>query len=123
MKINVKAAITDYEGKPVMIPGAEEGKETELTYFDVFIQALNSQVGQEVLTAELKNKIYQISKKIYGSNEPNFTPDQLVIIKERVGKAYNAMVYGKVCDLIDGTDDEPKKEVKEPDATPSETSN
>lgn len=99
MKINLKAPILDYENKPVQNKGAEE----PLNFLNVFINALNSQLPSEVLTAEVKNRIYQVSMKIYKSDEPNFTPEQLTLIKERVGKIYNPLVYGRVCDLIDGT--------------------
>lgn len=104
MKIKIKEPILDYEGKEIKQPPEDK----TLTFFDVFINSLNSQMnGEPPLPAETKNKIYQISKKIYASDEPNFTPDQLLLIKERVGKAYAPMVYGKVCEIIDGVDDQP----------------
>src|SRR5690349_15651679 len=117
MKIKLQDPVTDYENKPIRVPD-KEGKEETLTYFSVFINSLNSQAQGEHLTAEMKNKIYQISKKIYMSNEPNFTPDQLVIIKDRVGKTYAPMVYGKIVEVIDGTD-EAKAETKPADPKPS----
>lgn len=103
MKIKINASVLDYEGKEIMAPGKEGEK--ALTFFDVFINSLNGQTPNDApLTAEKKNQIYQISKKIYSSSEPNFTPEQLTVIKERVGKSYAPMVYGKVCEVIDGTE-------------------
>lgn len=124
MKIKLKEAILDYENKPVEIPSPTEenpDKTKTLTYFDVFSSSLNSQVGNEIISAETKAKIYQISKKIYDSNEPNFTADQLLLIKERVGKAYSAMVYGKVCDLIDGIEEPKASEKAAETEAPAET--
>lgn len=108
MTINLKAPILDYENKPMQDKGAEE----PLNFLDVFINALNGQLPSEVFTAEVKNRIYQVSMKIYKSDEPNFTTEQLTLIKERVGKIYNPLVYGRVCDLIDGTGEpeQPKEE-------------
>lgn len=111
MKIKLRDTITDYEGKPVTVPNEETGTKTPLTYFDVFINSLNSQApGEMPLTAEKKSQIYQISKKMYQSNEPNFTTNELSLIKERIGKTYAPMVYGKICDLFDGVEDGPKQE-------------
>ncbi len=102
MKIKIRASVLDYEGKEILVP-EKEGGEKPLTFFEVFINSLNGQTPNEApLTAEKKNQIYQISKKIYSSNEPNFTTEQLTLIKERVGKSYAPMIYGKVCDVIDG---------------------
>lgn len=105
MKINLDAPVLDYEDKPITTPPDEEGATKPLTFFDVFVNALNGIGPGEQLPAETKNKIYQITRKIYLNKEPNLTPDQLILIKERVGKAYAPVVVGRVIDLIDGTDD------------------
>lgn len=117
MKIKLTDELTDYEGKPLTVPDDENtGAKKSVTFFDVFINALNSQLQGEILTSEKKNQIYQISKKIYNSNEPNLTPEQLATIKERVGKIYAPLVYGKVCDRIDGVE-ETKQEATAPAAS------
>lgn len=114
MRIKLKTAVTDYEGTP--IPG--QNGEGTLNYFDIFINALNGQIQGEILTAEKKSMIYQLSKKIYEEKEPNFTTEQLSLIKERVGLVYAPIVYGRVCDLIDGTGE---PEVKEAQSAPEPT--
>lgn len=110
MKIKIHEVVTDYEGKAITMPPDDKA----LTYFDVFVNALNSQINAELIPAETKSKIYQLTKKLYSSNEPNLTTDQLTLIKERVGKGYAPMVYGKVCEVIDGTDEKDPQEVKTP---------
>lgn len=116
MKINLKQAVRDYEGQPMMVPDREKIQEMgdtvdpsqevpkkELTFFEVFLNALNGEIrGEPPVTSELKSKIYHITKKMYSNAEPDFTPDQLEVIKDRVGRAYSALVYGRVCDLISG---------------------
>lgn len=112
MKINLKSIILDYEDKPLIEAGTNES----LEYFDVFVKGLNANIHGEMLTAEKKNEIYQITKKLYANpKEVKLTVEQLALIKERVGKAYNPIVYGRVCDLIDGTG---SKIDKEPAETP-----
>lgn len=123
MRINLKQPVLDYEGKPITNPNPDTGKEEELTLFQVFVNALNGRIPNETLTAEMKAKIYQISKKIYDSKEPNFTPDQLIIIKDRVGKSYAPVVYGKVLEIIDGTDEPKQEEAKTAEAPENPSAN
>lgn len=120
MKINLKAGILDYEGKPIKIGGDEVPEEEKeiLTYFDVFVNALNGILPGEPVTGEIKNKIFQITKKIYANKEPNLTPDQCILIKERVGKAYAPVIVGRVNELIDGEAGSDESEKASPDQTP-----
>lgn len=96
MKLDINQKIKNYEGKDIV----DESKKP-LSLKTIFVTALNSQLKTEILTAENKSKIYQLSLKIYQSKEPDFTVDDLAFIKERVGKFYNPLVYGRVCDIID----------------------
>lgn len=98
MKLLIETVIKDYEGADLIEPE----KEKPLTYREVIINSLNAQIGNEQIPAELKNRIYQVTKKIYAGKEPDFTPAQLQLIKERVGKAYSPLVYGRLLDFIDG---------------------
>lgn len=120
MKINLKALVLDYEGKPIKPADSEE----PIRYFEVFNQALNGNIPGEMLTAEVKSKIYQLTMKIYKEKdkEPNFTPEQLTLVKERVGKSYAPIIYGRICDLIDGTGEpEADKAVANKDLPPEKS--
>ena len=101
MKITTNQVLKDYEGKDIIEESAKGEKRT-ITIRDVFSVALNTQTKDEVITAEEKAKVFQISTKLYTGNEVDLTVDQLSLIKERVGKIYNPLVYGRVCELIDG---------------------
>lgn len=102
MIIDTTKTILDYEGKELI----EQKNEKPLTFFDVFSTALNATIPSEAMTAETKNEVFQISLKIYNNRKPNLTPKQLETIKDRVGKVYAPLVYGRVCQLLDGTDNE-----------------
>lgn len=102
MKINLRQVVLGYDDKP-LTKGDKDNLE-EVTYFDVFTTALAASFPNETLTAEKKNEIYQLTMKLYKEKEPNLTVNQLTLIKERVDKAYHALVYGRVCDLIDGVE-------------------
>lgn len=98
MKINVKSQVLNYKGEPVVEPGRTE----PLTVLDVFITALNATVGPEVIPAEKKNQIYQISRKIYQNNEPDFTVNELALIQERVLIVWSPMVVGYTMEVLEG---------------------
>ena|SRR6185436_12502090 len=97
MRINTTQVLKNYEGKEIL----EDDK--PITLRDVFSIGLNSQLPDEKMTADQKAKIFQITTKLYTNNEVDLTVDQLALIKEQVGKVYNPLVYGRVCEIIDGT--------------------
>lgn len=101
MKIKTRVAILDYEGNPLK----QDGSEDHLTFFDVFFRSLNGSIPGEMMPAEQKNRVYQITTKMYRSDEPNFTPEELSLIKDRVGKSFAPVVVGRVTELLDGKED------------------
>lgn len=111
MRIDTRQTLKDYEGNDIKETKVKNGvsEETPLTIRDVISIALNSQFRDEVFTAEKKAQIFQLSLKIYKDNEVNLTAEEIVLIKEQVGKIYNPLVYGRVSEIIDNTT-EPAKE-------------
>ena len=92
MRIKVTEPILDYENEPV----------EKLTYRAVFSASLNNQEQGEVLATDQKAKMYELSHKIFASQEIKLTVDEAALLKERVAKFFNPLVYGRVCDLLDG---------------------
>ncbi len=97
MKVDMKQLVSNYEGKPL-----KDEQNKDYTFRDAFSIALNAQLRDEVLTAEDKNKIFQISTKIFTEDTPDLTVDQLSFVKERAGKVHSALIYGKICEIIEG---------------------
>ena len=99
MKIKVTDTIKKYDGSELI----EEGKPLLLrTVFDV---ALNNTIpGEDAMTSEQKAKAYQLTLKIYANNEVDLTLDDRTLLKERVSKTYNPLVFGRVSDLLEGSD-------------------
>lgn len=52
-------------------------------------------------TGEIKSKITQIQNKLWSEKEPDFTIEQLNLIKERAGKFASIFAYGKIEELIE----------------------
>jgi len=114
VRLNVKQYVLDYEGKPLMtnktnpdgsvILGEDHKpiQEPELlrNYLAV---ALNSaaQGENEVFTPEQKAKIYELTTKLYKKKEVDLTLDDRSFLKERVGKVYGPLVYGRICDILE----------------------
>jgi hypothetical protein len=96
MKIDVTDTIKNYDGKIV------KEDNNPLTLRTVFVASLNATEKGEVRTAEDKAKAFQISSKLYDNNEVKLTVDDMAFLKERVGKFFSPLVYGRVCELFDG---------------------
>ena len=79
--------------------------------------ALNNtaQGENEVFTPEQKAKIYGLTPGLYSKKEVDLTLDDRAFLKERVGKVYGPLIYGRICKLLEGGDatapEEPEPEV------------
>lgn len=98
MKVDVTVILKNYEGKD--LTGADE---SPFTIRDAIVTALNNTQPNEVLPAEAKNKIYQLSGKLFGTDQVKLTLDDRSFIKERSGKIHNALVYGRLCEVLEGS--------------------
>lgn len=93
MKYSVEKAVTDYEGKPL-----KDG-DREITYRQLIGSLLqNVEQGD---TGEVKGKLFDISTKLYGQKEPEFTAEQIVLINERVGKFGTPLAIGRVKEFLE----------------------
>ncbi len=95
MKVLVTDKILDYEGNPL-----KDG-DRELTWRDVIFLSMNTQLKDEVLTSEQKEKCYQITTKAYQGNEVDYTIDQVAYILERIKKIYNPLIVGRSEEYFD----------------------
>lgn len=96
MKINLKQTIRGYEGKESI----ENGKPIILR--DIISTALNNFLRDEIPTAEVKNKAFQLSIKLYSGNEADFTLDDRAFIKERVDKIFpSPLICGRVAEILE----------------------
>lgn len=96
MKIKVTDTILGMDGAPL------KNGEEELTYRDVFYNALNTFRPEEKPSDVDKTKCFEVMQILFASDEPELKVDQATLLKERVGKTYTPIVYGRVCELIDG---------------------
>jgi len=103
MRIKVTDILTDYEGRQIY-----DGEEP-VTYLKVFATALNTISDQDRPPANEMALIYSLSVRLYDGEEIVLKVEEAALIKDKVGKAYNPLVYGRTCDLLDGKTTAQKK--------------
>jgi len=95
MKIDLNAKLLNFKEEEIK---DEKGEAIEAR--TIIANALVAEDREHPLTAEKKNEAFQIGLKLY-SKEPDFTVNQLAFMKERVGLFYNALIYGRICEIIE----------------------
>lgn len=79
-----------------------------------------SGVGEERLTAEVKNRIFQISLKLYKGNVASFSAEDVALIKERAGLHSSPLVYGRICEALDPESMLPSESAEDPETKATE---
>ncbi len=116
MKINVAQILKNYQGKPIISPGSKD----KLDLRTVISSSINATPAPPAkpMSAEDKNKAYQISLKIWAKKNVDLTVDQRTFIKGKVFEVYNPLVAGRVSDIFEGEkmEDVKKQNKKNPKA-------
>lgn len=94
MKVTLTETIKDYENNPVV------ERDVELTYRDVFATALNNSPANEPMMPGDKAKAFRLTQKVFAKKELDISLSDATFIKERVGKLYSPLVYGRVCNVL-----------------------
>lgn len=105
MKINVVGTVKGYDGNDLFnntINSKGESSKKPLIYRDILSTVLNSVLPNEVFTVDQKAKLFQLSVKIYASDEVDLSIEEAFLIKSRAEKVYNSpLFYGRICALFD----------------------
>ena len=96
MRIKLTEQLADYEGRKLL-----DGN-NPVTFRRVFVTALNAFGENERSSPEQMAMIYALSTRLYSANEIDLSLEEAALIKDRVGKTYNPLVYGRTCDLLEG---------------------
>lgn len=100
MKINFETPLKSLDDKDI-----ETGKEGEKKPFllkHACIEALMGDLQGENQTGEQKLKRATLAKRIYDGSEIEITPEEATLIKERIGKAYSAIVVYSAYKILNG---------------------
>lgn len=96
MKLNLEQHMQDMKGKAVKF-----GEEL-MTLETVLVQALLMTDEKENPNMDVKYKRYRLCKKISGAKEVDLTSEEVVMLKDLVGRAFVTLISGQVYDLLEG---------------------
>jgi hypothetical protein len=114
MKIDIRQPILDYQGEPIadLQPDPEHPEEpikVAKPLREYFSMALNNAAPNETMTPEDKGRAYELSTKIFASNEPNLTSEQVTFLKGRILKIFiSPLVCGRLIDILEQNDEREK---------------
>lgn len=100
MKIDFSAKMTDLAGEVVKVN--DKGEEKDWLLSNVVTNALTVALpGDDKLEAPEKLRMGILAQEVYGKAEIAVSPEDVTLIRERVGKAYGPLVVMKAYELLD----------------------
>ncbi len=103
MKINLGLTLMGFDGKPLL---DSDGK--ALVLKDVLVNALVASAPKDVIDGVAKLRRYEMALKInqYKNNDAYlFTAEDVVLLKDLVGKHYAIIVSGQVWKMLESNDE------------------
>ena len=85
----------------VPLQNGDAHPQVPLTLGDAAVMALETQAQNETLTGLEKFKLDALARKIYKQKDVALTMDEIVTIKDRIGKIEPAIVVGASWSLLD----------------------
>ena len=107
MKIDTTKVLKNLKGGEMKmlssetVNGAEVAKESPMVLREIITNLLNMGSNEHRLTAEYKNKAFQIMKKLWDSKEADLTVDQRALIKERALLFLPTMTAGLITEELE----------------------
>lgn len=96
MKLNLEHQLCDMENKPLKVG------EDYLTLERVLVQACLMTDEKENPSMDVKYKRYKLCKKLSGAKEIDLSSEEVVMLKDLVGRAFTTIVAGQAFDLLEG---------------------
>jgi hypothetical protein len=73
-----------------------------VTLRDVLITSVTMDVKNQPKSGPDKLKCYQFGIKLQESDTVELTTDDIVFLKQEVAKVQGTLIYGRVCDILEG---------------------
>lgn len=101
--INFTQEIHGIDGTAIPMPISKPtDKPQNMTLGDVAVNALESMTqDDQKLTGEDKFKMDLLARKIYKAKAATLTPEEIKLIKDRIGKFYSVAVVGPAWRMLD----------------------
>lgn len=108
MKIDVTQVIKNLKGEDMFMlsqeidkNGQSKRKRSPMVFREAVTNLLNTETQQHLLTAEDKNKAFQIMKKIWDSKVVDLTVDDRAFIKKKAFLFYPPMTAGVISEALE----------------------
>lgn len=99
MKINVDTVMASIDGQPLKGP---DGK-SDATLKNISVVALMTMFDQDkAMQGDEKLRLYEMATKINAGGEIELAPEDVVLLKKRIGFAYGPAVVGPAYKLLNG---------------------
>lgn len=100
MKIDLSGNVLDLAGNPLIGDGKESLKLSAVAINALLAPPANRESQP---TGEQSLKRFTLAKKIQ-QNEQEYTVDEAALIKQCASKIWAPLVYGRLCEAIEGAD-------------------
>ena len=107
MEIDMEQKLEDIEGNVL----EENGK--HITLKSICINAALGHTESERLSGEQKLNLYELAIKIRKGGVIDLTAEEIVTLKDRIGKLYYALVVGQGFDMLEGKEQKEEEEYGE----------
>lgn len=117
MKVSTTQVLKNLKGEDMrmlsseVVDGKETTKEVPMIFREVITNLLNMETQELRMTAEMKNKAFQIMKKLWDGKEADLTVDQRSLIIERANLFYPAMTAGIISEVLEESKQKVETEV------------
>lgn len=104
MKIDLNQVIRDARGNPMPDGGPDA---PPFTLCAALFRAMNTTFDSDNgMPAEKQRSLYLLTMKVAPGGEVDLSAEDIVLLKERVSKAFHFMIVGRCHDLLDPTTEE-----------------
>ena len=105
MKIDMDYGFKTIDGKEIKAEDASSSLNLGMVCINSLLMTLKDDRGQpENLSGKEKLKMYDLSMKMKDGGMIDLTTEEIVLIKDRVGKAYNVLIVGQAFKILEGND-------------------
>lgn len=100
MKINFETPLKALD--ETVIQTEKNGEKTPFLLKTACIESLMTELPQENQSGEQKLKRALLAKRIFDGTEIEITPEESALLKERIGKAYSALIVYAAYGILNG---------------------
>lgn len=97
MKIDFSKQLVNLNGDVVK----DEATDKPISLSKVCVEALLANDQREVIDGTEKLKRYELAKAIHEGKKDSLSAEEVVLLKELVGKYYTTMIVGQVIPMLD----------------------